>query len=122
MVDYRVEQGISKVIRAAFADPTLLASDSRPDRLKNVTFWFLLQGDEEGFAQEHADLLAANLLIFFEIKHLRDDEKIVIILFHFWTLVGIEHVFQGQRVQIETLPEDTENAQVAQAIDVDPGD
>src|SRR4029434_6036123 len=60
--------------------------------------------------------------ILVEIKHFRDDEEIVIILFHFWTLVRVEHVFQGQRVQIETLPEDAQNAQVTQAVDIDPGD
>ena len=67
-------------------------------------------------------MLAAYLLVLIEIKHFRDDEEIVIILFHLRTLARVEHVFQGQRVQIETLPEDAQNAQVTQAVDVDPGD
>ena len=67
-------------------------------------------------------MLAAYLLVLVEINHLGDDEEIVIILFHLRALAGVEHVFQGQRVQIETLPEDAQDAQVTQAIDVDPGD
>ena len=42
MVDDGVEQGIGEVIRSRFADPALPASDARPNRLKNIAFWFLL--------------------------------------------------------------------------------
>ncbi len=66
-------------------------------------------------------MFAAYLVFLIEINHLGDDEEIVIILLHLWTLAGVEHVFQGQGMQIKTFPEDAQNAQVAQAVDVDPG-
>src|SRR3954471_5696860 len=57
-----------------------------------------------------------------EINHLGDDEKIVVVLFNLWALTGVDHVFQGQRVEIKTLSQNAEDAQVTQAIDINPSD
>ena len=77
---------------------------------------------EEIFPQKHADLLAAHLFLGIEIKHLRDDEEVLVVLLHLGPLASREHVFERERMNVELRPERAENVDVPQPVDVDPAD
>src|SRR4051794_28730438 len=121
MVDDRIEQGVSEIIRAHFANGAPWNPDPRPDRIEDIELCFFLEGNEKVFSQKHTDLLAAHDLTAIEVKHVSDEEKVVVVLLNLWALEGIENVFQGQRVQIKLRTEGAQDPDIAEAVDVDPG-
>ena len=77
---------------------------------------------KEILAEEHADLLAADGGTFVLIDHLRDDEQIFGKGLGFRPLAGVEDVFERERVEVELFADGLERLDVAEAVDVDPGD
>src|SRR5687767_2321099 len=119
MVDDGIEQSVGKIISAAFSNRSIGRADARADRLENVEVAFLLDGDEEIFSQKHADLLAAHLFFGIQIKHLRDDEEVIVVLLHLGPLASREHVFERERMEVKLLSERAENVDIPQPVDVD---
>ena len=62
------------------------------------------------------------MLLIVEIKHLDDDEEVTVILLELGALAGREHIFERERMEIKTRTERAQNIDVAQPVDVDPGD
>ena len=121
VIDDRIEKRVGKVIGSHFADGASGAANPRPDRFEDVELRFFLECDQEIFSEKHADLLAAHYFPVIEVKHVRDDEKIVVVLLDLRPLRGIEDVFERERMQIETRTERAQDFDVPQPIDVDPG-
>ena len=121
MIDDGVEKRVGQVVRSRLANSAFAAADARAHGLKDIEVGFLLDGNEKGLPEEHAHLFGAYIFVVLEINHFGEEEEIVVILFDLWALVGIEHVFQGERVQVEALTQDAQDTEVAQAIDVNPG-
>ena len=122
VVDDRVEQGVGEVVRLELADRAAAGADAGADGIEHVILGLLLHGDDEVFPEKQAHLLAADGVAIVLIDHLGDDEEVVGRLLDFRALAGVEDVFEGERVELEFLAEDSEGFHVAEAIDVDPGD
>ena len=56
------------------------------------------------------------------IDHFTNDEIVIGVVFDLWPLRGIEHILQGQRMDIELLPEFAQQLDIAQAVHVYPID
>jgi hypothetical protein len=80
-----------------------------------------LQRNQKSLAQKHAHLLAAHLALRIQVKHLRNDEEIVIVLLGIRSLPGLKHIFERERMQMESFPKHAQHIEIAQPDDVDPG-
>jgi hypothetical protein len=65
--------------------------------------------------------LAAHLLLRIQVKHLRNDEEIVIVLLGLRALPGLKHILERKRMQMESFPKHAQHIEIAQPVDVDPG-
>src|ERR1043166_1253068 len=105
MVDYRIEQRIRQIIRTRFPNPPAGGADACPHRIENIEVGLFLQRNQKSLAQKHAHLLAAHSLLRIQVKHLRNDEEIVIVLLGLRSLPGLEHILERKRMQMESFPE-----------------
>ena len=70
--------------------------------------------------QEHAHLFRFQPAL--HPGHVRDDEQVVVVLLGLRTLVCVDHIFQGQRMEVEQFTDRLDRFGVAESLDVDPGD
>ncbi len=77
------------------ADETSLATQALANGLEAVA-WPLLQCQHVVRAKEDAHLLGSELLL--ELRHSGDDERVRIVLLELGALMGVDEVFQCQRV------------------------
>src|SRR5689334_11360431 len=121
MINDGVKQRISEVIRSGSANPAFATADSCPHRFEDVEVCLLLQGNEKGLTQKHAYLFTTDFPVLGQVDHLCDDKKIVIVLFDLGSLGRLQHIFERQGMEIEPFPENPEDAEVTESIDIDPG-
>ena len=122
MVDDGVEEGMREVVAPGFSDIAAATADAAAHGLEDVALVFLLDGDEELLADEHAHLLTLDVPLGIEVEHFRDDEEVAVILLHLGPLAGVEDVFQRKGVEIETFANLFQDLDVPEAIDINPRD
>src|SRR5678815_3992675 len=86
--------------------------------MEDVELRLFLHGDEKVISQKHADLFAAHLFVHVVINHLDDDEEVRLVRLRLRTLAGIEHIFQGEWMQLKSIAKQPERFDITEAIDV----
>ena len=80
-----------------------------------------LEGQHEILADDEADLLGADAerrgVV---VEETRDEEQVVAVVVELGTLVGIEDVFEHQRMQLEALADFAQHLGFVQAMHVEP--
>ena len=122
VVNDRVDERVGEVIRAGFANPAAARADTGAHGIEDILADFFLDGDENVFAQKHADLLAAHAAVFVIVNHVHDDEEMVVVGFHFRALTHVEHVFQRERMEAVFFADRFQHFHVAEPVHVEPPD
>src|SRR4029077_10762371 len=91
-----------------------------PNRLENVRSSIFLDRNDIMIAEHKTNLLEDQFSLRFFVSHLQDDEKLLLILVDVWSLAGIEHIFQRERMNSEMFAQFLQGPDVTQAADVDP--
>ena len=60
-------------------------------------------------------------MVFAKRHPLEHDKQVIAVILDLGTLVGVQDIFQHQRVQAETLSEPLQQRRFMQPVDVDPG-
>ncbi len=57
-----------------------------------------------------------------EAQHAHHDIEIALIILDLGTLIGVKHILEHQRVQIEGMPNALDHLRLIDAVDIEPGD
>src|SRR5690606_9480849 len=121
MVHHRVQQRIGQIVAAHEADA--------PPRAQALTHSVehipcaLLEGQHEIPAQYQADLLGLDLLVLaIELQHAQHYVQIARVLLDLGALIGIEHIFQNQRMQLELTAERLDHTGIGHPVHIQPAD
>ena len=122
VVHDHVQQRVQKVIGARSAQAAGGAAQAFAHGIEHIAGPFL-EGDQQVGCEHEGDLLALDGTgVMIEREHLRDHEKPGVVFLHLRPVIGVEHIFQQQCVQIETLAHGAQHPLVHKAVDIDPGD
>ena len=91
-----------------------------PNRVEAVPVGQFLNRDNIIRSEEQADLFGGEVAI--ARGHADDDEQMVVVLFDLGSLVDMDRVLQGQRMQVKDFAHRLQPAGVRDAVDVDPQD
>jgi len=94
VVDEGVDEGVEEVVGSEFSDSALGVSDAVSDGLEDVALLFL-EGDDVVGSEDEAELFARDSVFFGVVgEHFHDDVELVLVLVDFWSLGGMDDVFE----------------------------
>ena len=122
MIDDGIEQCVGEIIILVFAQLATARADASRTGSKTSNSASSCNVIRNVLPRNMLTCSRAHDSFLIEIKHLRDDEEVIAVLLDLRALAGIEHIFQCQRMQVKPFAEHAENFDVAEPVDIDPGD
>ena len=118
-VDHEIDQRIDEIVDAEGAQPGARGLQPVTHRLEDVEL-VVMEGDNVVLAEEDADLARVQLA-FLVGRVVQHDEALALVEVELAPLMGVEHVLERQRMQIECHAEVAQHVRAGMAGDVDPG-
>ncbi len=118
-VDQGIEQSVGEIVGAERPHPRGVLTQPRAHRVEAVA-GALLEGQDEVLADDQRQLLGPQAVV--EVGHAQDDEQMLLVGLDLRALIGLDDVGEHQRVQAEAPADGAHDLEVAQPLDIDPGD
>ena len=118
-IDDQIDQGIDEIVDAERPQPRARRLQAVAHRLEDVLL-VLVEGDDVVLAEEDADLAQPDLVVFVE-RIVQHDEALALVEIELAARIGVEHVLERQRMQVEGHAEVAQHLRTRPARHVDPG-